>query len=313
MIKFINQEFDKRCFNKNDIFICAFGYENRSMALYKNIKSVISPNNILVFVFDDYQKYNYIINQIDEVINEKEIIIEKVKYESAIEVCNNIKKMIKVKTQGKEAITVHIDYSSMPRKWYCQLPLLLRNNLREQDKVFFWYVAGTYPVNYEAYPSAGIDSFAVLGKPSLRIGAKRMHVIGLSYDAIRTNAMISILDPDSYITCSAYDRNNKEISDNVHLINEQVISRANMEISLQIDDFSFMISKLCEIANEFLPLGDVILVPDGPKPIIFAMSMVPLLLEKPGVTCLHVSRNKEYYSAVNVDSTDNIYGFSVIE
>ena len=91
MIKFINQEFDKRCLNKNDIFICAFGYERRSMALYKKIKSVISTNNILEFVFDDYKKYDYIANQIDEVIKEKEIIIEKVKYESAIEVCNNIK------------------------------------------------------------------------------------------------------------------------------------------------------------------------------------------------------------------------------
>ena len=48
-------------------------------------------------------------NQIDEVIHEKEIIIEMVKYESAIEVCNNIKKMIRAKTQGEEAITVHID------------------------------------------------------------------------------------------------------------------------------------------------------------------------------------------------------------
>lgn len=82
-----------------------------------------------------------------------------------------------------------------------------------------------------------------------------MHVIGLSYDAVRTSAMISILDPDSYITCNAYNRDNKEISDNVRLVNEQVISRANMEISLQIDDFSFMISKLCEMANEFCHWG----------------------------------------------------------
>ena len=312
MIKFINQEFDTMFLNKNDIFICAFGYESRSLALYKKIKSVILASNILVFIFDDYEKYDYIANQIDEVINEEEVIIEKVKYESVIEVCNRIKKMIQAKMLSEETITIHIDYSSMPRKWYCRLPLLLRSNLREEDKVLFWYVAGRYPVDYEAYPSAGIDSFSVLGKPSLRIGTKRMHVVGLSYDAVRTSAMISILDPDSYITCNAYNRDNKEISDNVRFVNEQVISRANMEISLRIDDFSFMISKLCEIANEFLPLGDVILLPDGPKPLIFAMSIVPLLLEKPGVTCLHVSRNKEYYSAVNVEPTDVIYGFSVI-
>lgn len=313
MIKFVNQEFDIEFLNENDVFICAFGYEGRSLALYKKIKSVVLSSNILAFVFDDYKKYDYIANQIDEVINEKEIVIEKVKYESAIAVCNSIKEMVKAKMHSAEMVRIHIDYSSMPRKWYCRLPLLLRSNLREQDKVFFWYVAGIYPVDYEVYPSAGIDSFSVLGKPSLRIGTKRMHVVGLSYDAVRTSAMISILDPDSYIACNAYNRDNREISENVRFVNEQVISRASMEIFLRIDDFSFIISKLCEIVNEFLPLGDVILVPDGPKPLIFAMSVVPLLLERPGVTCLHVSRNKKYYSAVNVEPTDKIFGFSVIE
>ena len=65
MIKFINQEFDKRCLNKNDIFICAFGYESRSMSLYKKIKSVISTSNILAFVFDDYKKYDELQNPVN--------------------------------------------------------------------------------------------------------------------------------------------------------------------------------------------------------------------------------------------------------
>ncbi len=313
MIRFVNQEFDKKILNEKDLFICAFGYESRSIALYKKIKSVILSSNIHAFIFDDYKKYDYMATQIDQVIEKKEAVTEMARYDSALVVCNSIKNLIQSKIESEETITVHIDYSSMPRRWYYRLPQLLRKILRENDKAFFWYVAGMYPGDYEVYPSAGIDSFTVLGKPSLRIGTKRMHVIGLSYDAVRTSAMISILDPDSYITCNAYNKENKEIGDNVRLVNEQVISRANMEISLQIDDFSFMISKLCEISNEFLPLGDVILVPDGPKPLIFAMSMVPLLLGKAGVTCLHVSRNREYYSAVNVEATDKIYGFSVIE
>ncbi|MFR3529035.1 MAG: hypothetical protein ACLTTZ_00490 [Lachnospiraceae bacterium] len=122
---------------------------------------------------------------------------------------------------------------------------------------------------------------------------------------------LNILDPDSYVTCNAYNKNNSEINENVHLVNSRVISMATMEISLQIDDFSFMIAKLCEVVREFLPLGDVILVPDGPKPLIFAMSLVPLLIDKAGITCLHVSRNKDFYNAVNVKPTDFIYGFSV--
>ncbi|MCM1154399.1 MAG: hypothetical protein NC392_03470 [Roseburia sp.] len=313
MINFVNQEFDKTDFGEKDLFICAFGYEERSMALYKKIKKVLLSSNILIFVFDDYKRYDYIANQIDQVINEEETIIEKVQYESDLKVYNSIKNMIQVKMASEENITVHIDYSSMPRKWYCRLPLLLKKDLRKKDNLFFWYVAGVYPANYEVYQSAGIDSFSVLGKPSLRIGTKRMHIVGLGYDSVRTGALISILDPDSYITCNAYNRDNKEISDNVRSINEQIISRASMEIILQINDFSFMISKLCEIANEYLPLGDVILVPDGPKPLIFAMSMVPLLLERAGITCLHVSRNKEHYKSVNVESMDKIYGFSVME
>ena len=199
----------------------------------------------------------------------------------------------------------------MPRRWYYKLPILLKKILRELDKVYFWYVAGKYPGNYKTYPSAGIDSFSVFGKPSLRIGTKRTHIVGLSYDAVRTSALISILDPDSYITCNAYNKNNSEINNNVRLANTRVISMANMEVSLQIDDFFFMISKLCEIVNEFLPLGDVILVPDGPKPLIFAMSLIPLLVDKVGVICLHVSRNKEFYSAVDVEPTEIVYGFSI--
>ena len=43
------------------------------------------------------------------------------------------------------------------------------------------------------------------------------------------------------------------------------------------------------------------------------MSLVPTLLEKVGVTCLHVSRNNDLYNAVNVEATEKIYGFTVIE
>lgn len=311
MTKFINQEFDIKYINREDMFICAFGYECRSMFLYQKIRAIIPKQNIYAFVFSDYKKYGYIAHHIDNVIEEKEVNAENIEYDSATYVWQQIQKIILSKKATNKRITVHIDYSSMPRRWYYKLPLFLKKYMDKEDKLFFWYVSGKYPINYEAYPSAGIDSFCVLGKTSLRTGMKRMHVLGLSYDAIRTSAMLSILDPDSYITCNAYNRGNQEINSNVKLVNEQIISGASMAISLQIDDFAFMVSKLCEIANEFLPLGDVIFVPDGPKPLIFAMSLVPLILERPGITALHVSRNNECYTPINVEPTDNIYGFGV--
>lgn len=311
MIKFANQEFDEKLLGKDDIFVFALGYESRSIALFNKMKLILSAENMLAFVFDDYKKYDYIAPQIDSIINENDICVENVNYDSYSIVNKKIEEMVKNKVQDKSVINIHIDYSSMPRRWYYQLPLLLKNNLRETDKAYFWYVAGKYPMDYEVYPSAGIDSFSVFGKSSLRVGKKRTHIVGLSYDAIRTSALISILDPDSYITCNAYNKSSSEIHNNVKSVNSRVIAMASMEISLQIDDFSFMISKLSELVNEFLPLGDVILVPDGPKPLIFAMSLIPLLVNKVGVTCLHISRNKDFYNAINVEPTDNIYGFSI--
>jgi len=313
MISFVNQEFDKKDISENDIFVCALGYENRSIALYDQIKDIINSPNILIFVFDDYKKYDYIAYRIDQIVEDGGTIIKQLKYDSVTEVVDSIVEMLELRLKKEESIRIHIDYSSMPRRWYYNLPWVLREKLRKRDSLYFWYVVGKYPGDHEAYPSAGIDSFVVVGKPSLRVDTKRTHVVGLSYDAVRTSAIISILDPNSYIACNAYNRSNKEIGDNVRLVNEGVISRASMEISLQIDDFAFMISKLCEVANEFLPLGDVIFVPDGPKPLIFAMSLVPTLLEKVGVTCLHVSRNNDLYNAVNVEATEKIYGFTVIE
>lgn len=311
MINFVNQEFDKNDINENDIFICALGYERRSFALYDQVKDIINAKNILIFIFDDYLEYDYISSSIEQIINLGESVIITVRYDSVTEVENGIIEMIERKLKEEDNLRIHIDYSSMPRRWYYNLPTILNAKLRNSDQLNFWYVVGKYPGDHKAYPSAGIDSFVVVGKPSLRVDTKRTHVVGLSYDAIRTSAMISILDPSSYIACNAYNKYDKEIGNNVRCINERVISRAIMETSLQIDDFAFMISKLCEIANEFLPLGDVVFVPDGPKPLIFAMSLVPILLDKVGVSCLHVSRNNDLYYAVNVEATERIYGFTV--
>ena len=312
MIKFVNSQFDINEVKKTDIFICAFGYERRSMSLFYKMRKVILPNNIHVFVFDDYKKYQYMISPIEDVIKEIDAVI--VGYDSNIEVAENIKKIVSLKKTLDDNIVVHIDYSSMPRQWYCELPFLLRKSMDNRDKLYFWYVAGEYPGDYEAYPCAGIDSFwNVIGKTSLRTAMRRVHVLGIGYDTVRTSAMLSILDPDSYIVCCAYNKENEKIGDNVQQANEQIISGAYMSIAFQIDDFSYMIAKLCEVANEFLPMGDVILVPDGPKPLIFAMSLIPQILKKPGITCLQVSRNKECYMPIDVKATDNIYGFSVKE
>ena len=122
----------------------------------------------------------------------------------------------------------------------------------------------------------------------------------------------------SYPLCGAHGimqfcrkEKNMERGNNVNILNQQIISKAINELSFCFDDFSFMFSKLCEIANEYSIRGSVIFVPDGPKPLIFAMSLAVIYLNKEGISCLHICRNDQCKTYINVEPTDTILGFSV--
>lgn len=311
-MKIANASFFSNSFLPDDLFVCAVGYETRSFYLLSKAIKIIPPDNILAFKFPD------LINAREggETLNalhfeSAEIGFVEASYETQEFAIKTILDFIKQKKSSKP-IRIHIDYSSMPRGWYCNLPQGISKELRSTDSISFWYVDGEYPDSYINYPSAGIHSFAYFsGKPSLRINKKRLHIISLSYDVIRTQATISLLDPDAFIACIAYDSRNSIIHDNVFEINHAVISHSDMLISLRMDDFEFMIAKLCEIANEYVTEGDVIFVPDGPKPLIFAESLIPIILNKKGVSCLHIKRNKKYFNPVEVLPTENIIGFTV--
>lgn len=305
MVEFQNIKLDVEDVRETDIFICAIGYEARSQYILKKIIQKICAHNILVFCFEGFEKNEDVKKYLESL--DKDILQIKKDYLDGNEVREEIIKFLKEHyVLGSH---IHIDYSSMPRNWYFRLPM--DPYLLEKKDVFFWYVVGKYPVSYEAYPSAGIEAYSVIGRPSLRMKQKRLHVIGLGYDTIRTKALISILDPDMYSVCAAFGGGDKEIDENVHRANSQIIGQAVSEISFHMEDFSFMVAKLCEIASEYLPLGDIVFVPDGPKPLIMAMSLVPLVLKKEGVTCLHVSRNNKCYEPVKVDATETILGFAV--
>ena len=305
MVEFQNIDFDINNISETDIFICAIGYEERSQYLLNRLKDRIKVSNILVFYFEDYEKYPDVKNYLD-LLDEKIVRLEA-KYSDG----DNVKREIAefINQYFVEGNHIHIDYSSMPRNWYYQLPLNME--MSPNDRVNYWYVGGKYPMSYDAYPSAGIESYSVIGRPSLRMKPKRLHIIGLGYDSVRTKALISILDPDMYAVCAAFETGDHEMEENVHLANFQIISQAVSKISLQMNDFSFMVAKLCEIAIEFLPLGDVVFVPDGPKPLIMAMSLVPLILKREGISCLHVSRNNHCYESIVVEASESILGFTV--
>ena len=196
----------------------------------------------------------------------------------------------------------------MPRLWLFDLPMQLKKEFGANNTIF-WYVTGKYGDGC-GYPSSRIKKLELYGNASL--GPKRrMHIIGVGFDSSKTNAIISTTDPDEYIICSAFDDEHIDVHECVNEINRQIIDSATFTVRFKMDDFAFMFSKLCELANEYLELGDVIFVPDGPKPLIFAMSLVPLLIKKRGVSCLHALSDRNINEVKDVQAGKLIYGFSM--
>lgn len=305
-----NIKFSNELFHENDLCIFAVGYEKRSYYLLDEVSSLANPPKRMIFAFDDYKSNECAKSKVAEL---EKIKLQPVfmKYSDSQAVHEKILDAVKGMIVRNKSVVVHIDYSSMPRSWYCKLPMKLKDIIREEDRVYFWYSEGEYPASYEEYPSAGIDAFSFYsGKPSLEIENKRIHILALGYDAIRTQAIISITDPDYLVACYAYNPTREHFAENIKNVNSVFLSKAAMLVALRLDDFSFMISKLRDLANELLSTGDVILVPDGPKPLIFAMSLIPDLLNKNGLTCLHISRNSDF-SVVDVTATGTINGFSI--
>lgn len=294
------------------IFIATSGYEKRSAhwmsGIIKRFPSS-SSNTYLVIGFKDYpdalsrhendafyDSYGLTRESIDS--EEKDAIIvfvEKQVYEI-------------IKNTQEEKIEVHIDYSCMPRLWYCQLPVLLDRLLRPEDAAYFWYTPGEYP---EAeFPTAGVEDFNVFsGKPSLS-AYFRIHFLGLGFDRIRSQAIWSVLDPQHLICFYADPAVKFEYVKRVEDDNRDVLSIANHIFTVPVHDFVYTYSKIASAVSEFRTLGDVILVPDGPKPLILAASFVPLRLQKPGVLCFHVTRHKTPdFQPIDVKPLGEPFGF----
>ena len=311
MYLFNNKEY--KTFDEADLFICAIGYEERSKYLLEENQSSRKKENTFAIVFNDHYDEN-IRSQAQKLFASRDITTINVNYSDFSFVNSKINEFITQKciNSGKDVI-VHIDYSSMPRSWYCRFPMLL-NEIKIPNCIFnFWYVSGDYPTQYSAYPSAGIEAItAFSGRPSLMPSKNRYHIIALGYDIVRTQAIISITDPSYLVSCYAYIPTNIETKKSVEKANEQIIDQSALALALTLDNFTYMIMKLKEIVNELLSSGDVILIPDGPKPLILAMSLIPNIVNREGVSCLHVLRNEKDFNKVKVKPIkDSIYGFSI--
>jgi hypothetical protein len=180
--------------------------------------------------------------------------------------------------------------------------------MREQDTACFWYTPGRYAGG--EYPSAGVDDFRVFsGRAS--VGAQfRTHMMGLGFDRVRSQGIWSVLDPQNLVCFYADPAVVDGYVDRVLRDNHDVLLAAQHVFSLPLTDFVYSYSKIVSVVKDFRHLGDVVIVPDGPKPLILASSLVPLSIDIPGVVCFHVTRPQSGgASSVPVDAAGEPVGF----
>lgn len=209
---------------------------------------------------------------------------------------------------GEKPIEIHVDYSSMPRHWYCRLPLFLEKKLREKDSIYFWYTPGQYLAT--DYPTAGVEDFHIFSGKSSLSPKFRTHVFGLGFDRIRSQAIWSVLDPENLVCFYNEPGTYQGYVEKVLTDNKDILAAAKNIFSVPMNDFVYAYSKIAGIVREYRNIGDVILVPDGPKPLILASSMIPAFLSILGIVCFHVTRRKSnQYEPVDVKPAGAPYGF----
>lgn len=292
-----------------DLFIFSVGYEARSLTIYEKF---IKNNDVLTmcFLFKDWESHSTSKDnkkKLDQDTLEPVVVAYK---DSEVIPDQLIVKILELQLATRN-LNIHIDYSSMPRSWYCNIPYKINNILRSNDKVFFWYTEGEYPKRAEVWPSAGVQDVEVFsGKSSSKANNNRSHIFGIGFDILRAQAIYSVLDPSYLVVTYSHPTGYNTMREVILNVNRDLINTAAFYSALPTESFLFSISKLYEIVKELSFEGDVILVPDGPKPQILAYSLIPLLFNKAGVICLHVKRHPNFYNSLNVKPKGKYFGFS---
>lgn len=307
-MEFKNKKFEEEDIESIDLFVLCLGYEERSFFILDKIREKLKKSALMIFTIDDYTSFD------EDIVKRIECeccIVEK--YNGDMEVQNKIFERVSHISRDGKPKKIALDYSSMPRGWYCKIPELLEHVLNIGSELIFWYSEGEYTEQPDFYSTVGIESYRVFsGRPSFSTNRSRTHFIGVGYDAIRTQGLISILDPEEYVICAAYNPSCPDVHDSICRVNKGVIEQTSNIVSLYITDIEFMISKMKGLIKEYYYTdeSDVILVPDGPKPLIFVMSMMPWIINKEGITCLHVIRNSKEVKKNNVKAKGTVIGFA---
>jgi hypothetical protein len=296
------------------LIVVASGYERRSSYWSQKVLGILKPsptNQWCVLGFTDHKDDLCRIAN-DSFYRAEQLNIDEFPSDDDARVVAYVRDAVTRLTEQypNSEIEIHIDYSSIPRTWYCAIFSEIERSLDESGRLYFWYSAGIY--DGIEYPTAGVSDVELFsGQPSLRC-RDRTHIFGLGFDRIRSSAIFRVLDPQSLVCFYADPGIRPDYVKRVIDDNRDIIAAGRLVFSVPIHDFALAFGRIAGVAREFAALGDVILVPDGPKPLVLASSLVPGFLGKSGVVSLHVRHRKIAEAAkVGVQAAGEIYGFSV--
>ena len=299
--------------NETCILICLSGYETRSRFF---IESISEPN----IFYNHYFLFNYqelktklaredndslfksYFPKIHEysINDEKKILMDIVGYIKQIRLSN------------QKRITIDIDISSMPRYIYCSLPLELGPCLAENDTVRIFYSIGKY--NLDKFPTIGTSEFKLFSGQLSLLPVNRTHLIGLSFDAMRTEGIINFFDPRYLVTYYTIPAATKEYEDKILFNNSDIINKSDISFQLSFFDFEDSLSKLIAICKDIIESSDICIIPDGPKNIILLASLIPNILCRRGIVCFHVSPNRsKRIPPIDTLPNGKILGFKLIK
>ena len=293
------------------LFVFAIGFEERSRFIFSKLegKKLLSNQNTLCFYFNENRNDTSILNF--EKVTEFGITPIDVWKSEIDKIIGIINAKVLELIENSENIEIHVDYSSMPRNWYSNILLDIEKMIRNLDNVFFWYSHGDYTADTKHCTTAGADDFVVFSGMASLHPQNRTHIFGIGYDKIKSDAIRTVVDPSTLIVCYTYPKNELSINQIIQKEHEMLLNASAYSFSLPIEDFSFIVKRIREVVLEFRERGDVILIPEGPKPLILACSIIPELITKRGIVCFHVKSHNNHFVPENIKPNGIISGFCI--
>lgn len=292
------------------LFVFSCGYEKRSLSQFKYLLGLDRTFNVnyFCFSFNTYKK-SASRPENDRFLAEHDVKLVELETEDSINAWVNLNNYLCDELNGDAQI--YIDYSSMPRSWYCMFAKkLISGELGNHASLI--YSHGKYFDTH--YPCVGYGEFLQFsGRPKIT-STREVNVFGLGFDATRSHGIWTFLDPQLSVAVIARSPNNDEHCQRVRRENTEILSASDSILEVDVYKFSSMLATLVDLSRKYLTYGDVALVPDGPKPMVAAMSLVPFYLEDKGVYCWHVGHVKpDDYEPVDIDFSGQFFGFGIFE